>query len=252
MDSEIKEQLLERFRAYLDEQPEAAPDESVENRTDLYSLFSELVALKNEVRLESRQVKTVLDEFRAVFATLQASHSQLGNELDRARNAVPEQQRAALKPVLLELVELRDRFEAGLRVLHNYHPTLWVRVLGQRRRERDLLQAVAQGQDISLRRLDQILNTQQVIPLAAEGQPLDPHTMCAAELDERPDLANGLVTEELRKGYLWQGELLRLAEVKVNRRPEPPAEHPKTEGRSSQPEDRGEPPTSNSEFQIRD
>ena len=48
------------------------------------------------------------------------------------------------------------------------------------------------------------------------------HTMRAAELDHRSDLANGIVTEELRKGYLWQGELLRLAEVKVNRQPEPP------------------------------
>lgn len=244
MDSEIKQQLLERFRAYLDEQPEAAPDELAENRTDLYSLFSELVALKNEVRLESRQVKTVLDEFRAVFETLQTSQSQLSNELDRARNAVPDQQRAALKPVLLELVELRDRFEAGLRVLHNYHPTLWVRVLGRRRRERNLLQAIAQGQDISLRRLDQILNAQQVVPLAAEGQPLDPHTMRAAELDQRPDLANGIVTEELRKGYLWQGELLRLAEVKVNRRPEPPAENPQADDREPQP--------ANSELQTRD
>lgn len=252
MDSEIKQQLLERFRAYLDAQPEAAPDELTENRTDLYSLFSELVALKNEVRLESRQVKTALDEFRAVFATLQTSQSQLGNELDRARNTVPEQRRAALKPVLLELVELRDRFEAGLRILQNYRPTFWVRLIGRRRRERDLLQAVTQGQNISLRRLDQILSAQQVVALDAEGQPLDPHTMRAAELDERPDLANGIVTEELRKGYLWQGELLRLAEVKVNRRPEPPAEPPKTEGRSSQPEDRGEPPTSNSELPIRD
>lgn len=225
MDSEIKEQLLERFRAYLDQQPEVPADtDEDERRTDLYSLFSELVALKNEVRLESRQVKTVLDEFRAVFETLQASQSQLGRELDRAHQAAPEQRRAALKPVLLELVELRDRFEAGLRVLHNYRPTLWVRWLGRRRRERDLLQAVAQGQDISLRRLDQLLNAQQVVPLAAEGQPLDPHTMRAAELDQRPDLANGIVTEELRKGYLWQGELLRLAEVKVNRQPEPPAE----------------------------
>ena len=254
MDTETTERLLDRFRAYLDEQPEAVPSEAGKShrRTDLYSLFAELVALKNEVRLESRQVKTVLDEFRAVFETLQASQSQLGNELDRAHHAVPEQRRATLKPVLLELVELRDRFEAGLRVLQNYRPTLWVRWLGRRRRERDLLQAVAQGQDISLRRLDQILNAQQVVALAAEGKPLDPHTMRAAELDHRPDLANGIVTEELRKGYLWQGELLRLAEVKVNRRPEPPAENPNTEDRGSQPEDRDEPQTSNPEPQTRD
>jgi len=55
--------------------------------------------------------------------------------------------------------------------------------------------------------------------------------MRAAELDQCPNLANGIVTEELRKGYLWQGELLRLAEVKVNRRPEPPAESAPNEDR---------------------
>jgi molecular chaperone GrpE len=231
MDTETKEQLLDRFRAYLDKLPEATPVESAETdrRTDLYSLFAELAALKNEVRLESRQVKTALDEFRAVFETLQASQTQLGGELDRARAALPEQRRAALKPVLLELLELRDRLEAGLRVLQNYRPALLARLLGAGRRERALLRAITEGQDISLRRLDQILNTQQVASLNAQGQPLDPHTMRAAELDQRPDLANGIVTEELRKGYLWQGELLRLAEVKVNRRPEPAPNSPEHE-----------------------
>lgn len=224
MDTETRERLLEQFRAALDTLPNTPEADETGRCTDLYSLFAELVALKTEVRLESRQVKTALDEFRAVFETLQASQTQLGGELDRARSAVPEQRRAALKPLLLELVELRDRFEAGLRVLNHYRPTRWVRWLGRRRRERDLLQAVAQGQDISLRRLDQVLNAQQVVALDAAGKPLDPHTMRAAELDQRPDLANGIVTEELRRGYLWQGELLRLAEVKVNRRPEPVAE----------------------------
>lgn len=224
MNIETKEQLLERFRAYLDELPEAVPTEATEadRRTDLYSLFAELVALKTEVRLESRQVKTVLDEFKSVFDTLQASQSQLGGELDRARGAVAEQRRAALKPLLLELVDLRDRLEAGLRVLQGYRPSLLGRLLGVARRERTLLQAVVQGQDISLRRLDQMLSNQQVAALPAQGNPLDPHTMRAAELDQRPDLANGIVTGELRKGYTWQGELLRLAEVKVNRKPEPP------------------------------
>jgi len=236
MATEIKEQLLERFRAYLDEPPDLTPDEAgvAERRTDLYALFTELVAIKTEVRLESRQLKTAMDDFRAVFATLQTSQSQLGQELDRAHQRTPDHQWAMLKPVLLDLVELRDRFEAGLRVLQNYRPTFWVRLLGRRRRERDLLHAMTQGQDISLRRLDQLLNAHQVIPLDAEGKKLDPHTMRAAELDERPDVPNGVVTEELRRGYLWRGELLRLAEVKVNRRTEPvvdaaPAEDPPTE-----------------------
>ena len=40
-------------------------------------------------------------------------------------------------------------------------------------------------------------------------------------IEQRGDVGNGIVTEELRRGYLWQGELLRLAEVKVNRQSEP-------------------------------
>ena len=222
MDTETKHHLLERFRVYLDELPETALAEPNEEnrRTDLYSLFAELVALKTEVRLESRQVRTALDEFKSIFDTLQTSQSQLGGELNRARAALPEQRRAALKPLLLELVELRDRLDAGLRVLQSYRPSLLGRLAG---RERTLFQAVAQGQEISLRRLDQLLGAQQVVALPVQGQPLDPHTMRAAELDQRPDLANGIVTEELRKGYLWQGELLRLAEVKVNRQPGAPA-----------------------------
>lgn len=225
MNIETKEQLLERFRAYLDELPDATLAEpGEENRqTDLYSLFSELAALKNEVRLESRQVKTAFDEFRAVFETLQASQIQLGGELERTRAALPEQRRTALKPLLLELVELYDRLAAGLRALQSYRPTVLSRMFGLGQRERALLQAIAQGQDISLRRLEQMLNSQQVVTLPVLGQPLNPHTMRAAEVEQRNDVDNGIVTEELRAGYLWQGELLRLAEVKVNRRPEPPA-----------------------------
>ena len=177
----------------------------------------------DEFRLESRRVKTALDEFRAVFETLQTGQSQLGGELDRAHAALPEQRRAALKPVLLELVELYDRLEVGLRVLQNYRPAVLSRLFGLGQRERALLQAIAQGQDISLRRLEQLLNSQQVTALPTLGQPLDPHTMRAAEVEQRGDVGNGIVTEELRRGYLWQGELLRPAEVKVNRQPEPPA-----------------------------
>lgn len=216
MDTARKEQLLERFRSYLDTLPEVEAT-TEEPHTDLYSLFTELVTLKNEVRLESRQIKTALDEFRAVFETLQTSQNQLGTELDRARSALPEQRRTALKPILLELLDLHDRLEAGLRVLQDYRPSLLGRLC---RQEQALLQAMTQGQEISLRRLEQILGTQQVTALNAHGQLLDPHTMRVTELERRSDLVNGIVTEELRKGYTWQGDLLRLAEVKVNRQPE--------------------------------
>jgi molecular chaperone GrpE len=42
--------------------------------------------------------------------------------------------------------------------------------------------------------------------------------MRVIEVESRPDLAAGFVTGELRKGFVWNDELLRPAEVKVNKR----------------------------------
>jgi molecular chaperone GrpE len=178
------------------------------------------VALKNEVRLESRQVKTALDEFRAVFETLQTSQTQLGGELDRARNAVAEQRRAALKPVLLELVELHDR--------HGSRPArpakLSAHAVGRLcRREQALRQAVAQGQDISLRRLEQILGTQQVSRSGRLGSTARP----AHHARRRTGSAAGSGQRHRHRGTAQglslAGRIAALAEVKVNRRPEPDA-----------------------------
>ena len=91
MNTESKEQLLERFRAYLDEaELETVSAYAADEHADLFSLFIELGALKNEIKLESRQLKKALDEFRAVFDTLQTSHQQLSTELEHTRSAQQE------------------------------------------------------------------------------------------------------------------------------------------------------------------
>ena len=46
---------------------------------------------------------------------------------------------------------------------------------------------------------------------------LDPHTMNAVEIDRDPKIDNGIVLEELRKGFLFEDQVLRIAEVKVNK-----------------------------------
>jgi molecular chaperone GrpE len=46
---------------------------------------------------------------------------------------------------------------------------------------------------------------------------LDPVTMTAVETGNNLKVENGIVLEELRKGFLYKDQVLRLAEVKVNR-----------------------------------
>ena len=89
MDAELKEQLIGRFRQYLDD---AAPEDSVQppasGEMDLFTLFTELAALKNEVKLESRQVRQALDHSRELIDAVRENNQQFSNELARRR---PEQ-----------------------------------------------------------------------------------------------------------------------------------------------------------------
>ncbi|OQY48555.1 MAG: hypothetical protein B6247_24935 [Candidatus Parabeggiatoa sp. nov. 2] len=65
MDESTKEKLITQFSAYLDSYQ--VNEET--QQTDLFSLFTELAALRNEVKLESRQVKNALDLFKETFDT---------------------------------------------------------------------------------------------------------------------------------------------------------------------------------------
>ncbi len=109
VDESLKEALVEQFRAHLDalggddrdsdDQPEAMPD--VDAGADLHSLFIEMAALRSEVRTESRLVKETLDLVRGVV------------ERGRAEQ-VREREAAVLRPLLIDLIEVRDRLAAGV------------------------------------------------------------------------------------------------------------------------------------------
>lgn len=215
MEDAAKEALLAQLRAYLDGL-DVAPAAAEE---DAFSLLAELTALKTEVKRESRQVKEALDQFRAVFSTLESGHAALARELESRRAAEKTLRRETLRPLLLQLLELRDRLEAGLAMETSPARPLLGRLL---HRPDPRLAEFRQGQAMTLRRLDRILGDYRVQPLEVLDRPLDPHTMRVVEVESRADRTQGVVTGELRKGFFWDDELLRPAEVKVNKRDQNP------------------------------
>jgi molecular chaperone GrpE len=212
-----KERLLEQFRLYLDgidELPETASDPG-SPEADLFSVFVELAAVRNEVRAESRLVKEALDQFRGVFDTLQSSHATLQQELLRAQGEVRERSQAVLRPLLSDLLELRDRLEAALQQLAAPPQRSW---LGLRRQpSRAEPETWRQGIGIMARRLDRILSDRRVSRLELVGQLFDPRTARAVGTRQDGRFGPGIVVEEVRAAYMWDNDLLRTAEVIVSK-----------------------------------
>jgi molecular chaperone GrpE len=223
VDEIIRENLLSRFVAYLDgldhDETGAAPAEMAEaesEEADLFSVFVELAGLRNEVRTQSRIVKEALDRFRSVFDTLQASHAAMEQELKRARADVHDRERTLLKPLLLDVIGVRDRLAAGLKPAP-VKPRRWYeRLLPEAKRAAEAA-AWQEGVRMTLRRVDNVLADQRVTVIESVGRPLDPRHAAAVATVEDPSAADGIVVEEVRAGFLWQGELLRPAEVIVAR-----------------------------------
>jgi molecular chaperone GrpE len=211
VDATVKQALLDQFRDYLEsieEPPVAAGASGAES--DLFTVLVELAAVRNEVRTESRLVKEALDQFRGVFGALQSSQATLEQELKRARAETRDVGRTLLRPLLLDLLELRDRLVAGLR-----QPAPRARWLDRWRRPD--AESWREGLGITLRRLDRLLADRRVMAIEVMGRRFDPRLARVVGTTRQATVGSGVVVEEVRAGFLWEEEPLRAAEVIVNK-----------------------------------
>jgi molecular chaperone GrpE len=91
------------------------------------------------------------------------------------------------------------------------------RALTSARAESANREAVANGIEMIVRLFRSTLDKAGVKPLEATGQPFDPGLHQAIAQVETADGPENIVLEEVQKGYLLEGRVLRAAMVKVSR-----------------------------------
>jgi molecular chaperone GrpE len=74
-----------------------------------------------------------------------------------------------------------------------------------------------EGLRMTLARFDRMLRDHGVVPLDVIGKPFDPKIARAVGTVADASRENGIVMQEVRSGFLWEGEMLRSADVLVNK-----------------------------------
>jgi len=267
----LRERLLERFASWLDEvlahreppagiaaellaelEAAAGDDESAralgpEDGCDLYSLFSAMTALTQEIRLQGRSFKQLADRlapFSELDATLEealenhrttlAQTRRIADEALASHRARDEEvtrrvERRVRREMLAFVVDLRDRLLRGLEATRaqlealerepapRWPQRFFARQQAACERLRDATLALEEGYALSALRVDEELDRLGVREIECQGRPFDPHGMTAVEVEEVSASGDGIVQQVYRTGYEWQGEILRLAEVRVGR-----------------------------------
>lgn len=213
MEPDTKEHLIEQFRACLDSGEDELTDEGAP--IDLRTLLAEMAALKNEVRLQARQFKTALEQMQALSELLREQNQALVRDLERSRSQAADAKAQAERGLLLGLLELRDHLQAAMNAQMAWRPAPLLRLLGGAQR---YARSLREGSALTLQRLDELLASHRVRPIAAVGHALDPQCMHAAAIEWAPHATEGVVLRELRRGFYQGTELLRAAEVIVNKK----------------------------------
>jgi len=209
-----RDSLLSALQEYLQE-TDFAHLTSVD-QPDLAALFSDLVGLKTEVKAESRQFKATLNTLAEAVAQLKNDNQALAEALavssERAQQQLCEMERM----MLLDWLDIYDRLSEGYKALQHYQP---VNTLFNHSKKQDLhfIESVDRGQEITLQRFEQLLKRRKVYPITCVGQPFDAERMNTIAIGSDPQFDIGIVLEELRTGFMFEDQVLRLAEVKVNK-----------------------------------
>lgn len=236
-----KKKALADFRAWLDDLPPSQPpaEDPGPESADLLTLLSEFTALRQEVRLQSREqnkgvlaLNRFIENFQKTEATLDSLGNKnrrmaeaitaLGGEFekveDRIRNAVENRddarqaqwkqdiEKSAVRPFL----DVRDALVRGLKAARKASGSG-----GFFRASPKNLEGVIEGYAMALRRFDRALGAVGIRPVEAAGKPFDPKIMRAVDTRPGPEEKKGTVVEEQLGGFVRGDEVIRTAEVVV-------------------------------------
>lgn len=168
---------------------------------------------------EYLKLKDTADKVREYEDKILRLHADFDNLRKRAEREKLEFVKFANEGILLEMLNILDDLERTVDLAESKHQDLPV---------------FLKGVEMILAHLYDLLKTNGIKPIEAQGKVFDPHMHEALMQAENNDLPEHTVVEELQKGYLLNDRVIRTSKVKVSKKPENKGS--KDEGRETKDE----------------
>jgi len=127
---------------------------------------------------------------------LQADLENLRNRCDRQ---IAEVSQYSNERIILQLLDVVDELELAVKTAQTTISA----------------QALIEGVQMTLKRLRKVLEQEGVKEIESLNEPFDPSKHNAIAAEERDDVENCVVIEEVRKGYMMKQKVIRPSIVKV-------------------------------------
>ncbi len=235
---------MDHVAQYEDAAAEALPD------VGMIQLIEAFTALRQEIKLQTKSNRGLEDDLQQAITALDEAADQMRSVRAREADAAAR----AARPLVEALIELDEALQRGLRAAETAHANVledtvrrheqaarqrfdrlsfWQRWKARawfsasadlfRQQTADLHQRIMlpllEGYQLIYQRLERTLAQLGIERIDCLGDPVDPTEMTVVELVDDPDVEPETVVDIVRPGYLWQGRLIRYAEVRAARPP---------------------------------
>ncbi|MBC7121134.1 MAG: nucleotide exchange factor GrpE [Candidatus Methanosuratus sp.] len=173
--------------------PEVAEEEQ---SPELQHLQDEICRYKEKLDALSKELADSKNRLKYVLADCE-------NIRKRTEKLMEETKLHANIPLICDLLEVVDELELALKSAS----------------DQDRQGAFVQGVEMTLRKLKKVLEKHGVSQIECLMKPLDPEKHMVVSKEERDDLEENTVIDEIRKGYLLRERVIRPSIVKVSVKP---------------------------------
>jgi len=254
---EVVSAILADFHAWLtaltaptneETSPTAAAPRGHTSTVDLHTLLGQLLAVRQEVNLQTRAVRAQQEQNAQALQHLTSALDALEQGQAQAEQMQQQAVDQAVRPLLKTLIDLYDALALASREMQRLGeallakggqqsaeaetPSLLSRFFSwkrkhereresrrqkeeERERLRQLLTSLVTGYTMSLQRIERALQQHGLQAIPAAGERFDPERMEVVEAVADSGRPSGEVVEEVRRGYLWNGRVFRYAQVRV-------------------------------------
>ena len=157
------------------------------------------ISPSSEVRELELQIETLRKEKEELYDRYLRKHADFENFRKRLEKDKKDFHQFALTDIMGELIFILDNFERAFSHASDASN-----------------QEYQKGVELIYRQLKDVLEKRGLRAIQTEGQKFDPNFHEAVAREERNDVEEGTILEELQRGYLFQNRLLRPAMVKVS------------------------------------
>ena len=177
----------------VEENSDECPGEENEQILEQVSSHDTQPLLEEEVA----RLQSALDEQQQKWLRAQADFDNFRRRTQKEKDQLGKY--ASMK-LIMELVPVIDNFERAMTSVPQHAEA----------------ESFVKGIDMIFRQLDQVLKGEGLIVMETVGHPFDPEFHQAIMQVESEEHEEGIVVEEVQKGYMLKDKVLRPASVKVS------------------------------------